>query len=116
MKISTQIFTMLFLFFLGMSNLAAKEVAHITGQVKDQKGEILPFVNVALVEAGNGTLLTGSVTDEDGMFQIESSRSGKVQLVISSIGFETFKSEEFEINLDSPRTLVHCPYRKKSVI
>jgi hypothetical protein len=97
MKISTQIFTMLFLFFLGMSNLAAKEVAQITGQVKDQKGEVLPFVNVALVEAGKGTLLTGSVTDEEGIFLIESSRSGKVQLVISSIGFETFKSDEFEI-------------------
>jgi hypothetical protein len=97
MKISTQIFTTLFLFFLGMSNLAAKEVAQITGKVKDQKGEVLPFVNVALVEAGKGTLLTGSVTDEEGIFLIESSRSGKVQLVISSIGFETFTSDEFEI-------------------
>ena len=47
MKISTQIFTVLFFFFLGLSNLAAKDVALITGQVKDQKGESLPFVNVA---------------------------------------------------------------------
>jgi hypothetical protein len=97
MKISTQVFLTLFLFFLGLSNLAAKEFSNISGQVADGKGELLPFVNVALVEAESGALLTGAVTGEDGKFLIESARSGKVQLVISSIGFETFKSETFEI-------------------
>jgi len=97
MKISTQVFVTLLLFFLGMSNLAAKEFSHISGQVADGKGELLPFVNVALVEAESGALLTGAVTGEDGKFLIESARSGKVQLVISSIGFETFKSESFEM-------------------
>ncbi|RPA67715.1 TonB-dependent receptor [Cyclobacteriaceae bacterium YHN15] len=97
MKISTQVFVTLLIFFLGMSNLAAKEFSHIIGQVADGKGEFLPFVNVALVEAESGSLLTGAVTGDDGKFLIESARSGKVQLVISSIGFETFKSESFEI-------------------
>lgn len=101
MKISTQIFTVLFFFFLGWSNLAAKDVALITGQVKGQKGEPLPFVNVALVEAVSGTLITGAVTGDSGDFLIETARSGKVQLLISSIGFETFKSEEFEIKVGS---------------
>lgn len=97
MKSSTQIFVTLFFFFLGLSNLAAKEVALIEGQVKNDKGENIPFVNVALIEVESGSLLTGSVTDEEGVFLIESVRSGKVQLVVSSIGFETFKSEVFEI-------------------
>jgi hypothetical protein len=97
MKVSTQVFVTLLIFFLGMSNLAAKEFSHISGQVADGKGEFLPFVNVALVEAESGSLLTGAVTGDDGKFLIESARSGKVQLVISSIGFETFKSESFEI-------------------
>jgi hypothetical protein len=97
MKSSTQIFVTLFFFFFGLSNLAAKEVAQINGQVKNQKGENIPFVNVALIEAESGSLLTGSVTDEEGIFKIESVRSGKVQLVVSSIGFETFKSDVFEI-------------------
>lgn len=101
MKISTQIFTVLFFFFLGLSNLAAKDIALITGQVKGQKGEPLPFVNVALVEAVSGTLITGAVTGDSGDFLIETARSGKVQLLISSIGFETFKSEEFEIKVGS---------------
>lgn len=97
MKISTQIFTALFFFFLGMSNLAAKEFSQIMGKVADEKGEVLPFANVALIEVGSGTLLTGAVTDDEGKFLIESARAGKVQLVVSSIGFETFKSEAFDI-------------------
>ena len=86
MKISTQIFTVLFFFFLGLSNLAAKDVALITGQVKDQKGESLPFVNVALVEAQTGTLITGAVTNEAGDFLIETARSGKVQSPVTLMG------------------------------
>ena len=97
MKITIQVFTIFFFFLLGMSNLAAKDMTEITGQVKDQKGESLPFVNVMLMDAQSGSLLTGAVTDEAGNFRIESSKGGKMQLVISSIGFETFESESFEI-------------------
>jgi hypothetical protein len=97
MKISTQVFVALLAFFLGMSNLAAKEFSLITGRVADEKGEFLPFANVALVETESGALLTGAVTSDDGKFLIESARSAKVHLVVSSIGFETFKTEPFDI-------------------
>jgi len=97
MKLSTQIFTTFFFFLLGMSNLAAKEVMHIRGQIKDQNGASLPFVNVALLASESGAMITGAVSDDKGEFKIESIKSGKAQLVISSIGFETYKSEEFEI-------------------
>lgn len=97
MKTSTQIFVTLLFFFLGLSSLAAKDLAYISGNIRDQKDQHLPFVNVAIVEAEGGALLTGAVTDDKGNFRIESSRSGKVQLVVSSIGFETYRSEIFEI-------------------
>ena len=97
MKTSTQIFVTLLFFFLGLSSLAAKDLAYISGNIKDQKDQHIPFVNVAIVEAEGGALLTGAVTDDKGNFRIESSRSGKVQLVVSSIGFETYRSEVFEI-------------------
>lgn len=97
MKLSTQIFTAFFFFLLGMSNLAAKEVMQIRGQIKDQNGINLPFVNVALLASENGAMITGAVSDDKGEFNIESIKSGKAHLVISSIGFETYKSEEFEI-------------------
>jgi hypothetical protein len=97
MKISQHVFLAVFFFFLGMSHLAAKDVAQVSGQITDEKGNALPYVNVALVEADNGLLLTGAVTNEQGKFLIESVRSAKVQLVISSIGYETYKTEVFEI-------------------
>jgi len=97
MKISTQLFVAVFSFFLGISHLAAKEFAHISGRVADEKGEFLPFANVALMDAKSGALLTGAVSAEDGTFLIESALSGEVRLMVSSIGFETFQSEPFEI-------------------
>ncbi|MFD2034060.1 outer membrane beta-barrel protein [Belliella marina] len=97
MKSTIQVFTIFFFFFLGLSNLAAKEVTQILGQVKDQKGEQLPFVNVMLMDSQNSSLITGAVTDESGKFKIESSKTGKMQLVISSLGFETYESDIFEV-------------------
>jgi hypothetical protein len=97
MKTSTQIFAALFFFFLGISNLAAKELSRISGEIKDENGLALPFANVAIFEAETEKLLTGTVTDDQGKFLIESSKSGKVQLVVSSIGFETYRSEAFEL-------------------
>ncbi|WP_342626400.1 TonB-dependent receptor [Belliella baltica] len=95
MKISIQVFTIFFAFLLGVSNIAAKEIAVIQGHVKDQKGEVLPFANVMLVDAESENMITGSVTDESGNFTLESARSGNVKLMVSSIGYETFTSEAF---------------------
>lgn len=95
MKISIQVFTIFFAFLLGVSNVAAKEIAVIQGQVKDQKGEVLPFANVILVDAENENMITGAVTEESGNFSLESGRSGNVKLIVSSIGYETFTSEAF---------------------
>ncbi|SNS60315.1 TonB-dependent Receptor Plug Domain [Belliella buryatensis] len=98
MKISIQVFTIFFAFLLGVSNVAAKEISIIRGQVHDQKGEALPFANVMLVDAQSESMITGAVTDESGNFILESSRSGEFKLLVSSIGFETFKSETFQLN------------------
>ncbi|MFC0658114.1 outer membrane beta-barrel protein [Mongoliitalea lutea] len=91
------IFASLLFFFLGLSNLAATELSTISGKVVDEKGQSVPFANVALVEFATGNLLTGDVTQEDGSFEIESIHAGKMLLVISSIGYQTFKSEPFDL-------------------
>ncbi len=86
------------IYFLGISNLAAtpKEVARITGQITDQKGEPVPYANVALVQLDGG-LVDGAVSDEDGSFLIESTKTAKVKLVVSSIGYVSFTSEAFDL-------------------
>ncbi len=97
MKTTNFIFLTLFIYLLGMSNLAAKEVSKISGKVIDQKGQAVAYANVALIEVQGGGLVDGAVSDEEGNFLIESVKSSSVKLVISSIGFKQFESEVFEL-------------------
>lgn len=98
MKTTNFPFFALLVYFLGISNLAAtpKEVARITGKISDQKGEPVPYANVALVLL-DGALVDGAVSDENGVFQIESTKTAKVKLVVSSIGYQSFSSEPFDM-------------------
>jgi hypothetical protein len=91
-------FLALLVYFLGVSNLAAlpKEVSRITGKITDQAGEVVPYANVALVQL-DGALVDGAVSDEDGNFLVESTKTAKVKLVVSSIGYQTFSSAPFDL-------------------
>jgi hypothetical protein len=93
----TSIPFLIFVFLLSSLQLEAKERIQLSGEVKDASGEILPFANVALLEAGSEKLVTGSVSDDQGRFTISTSQTGKFKLKVSSIGFETFESEVFEL-------------------
>ncbi|GAA0877585.1 outer membrane beta-barrel family protein [Algoriphagus jejuensis] len=98
MKTANFPFFALLVYFLGVSNLAAspKEVSKISGKIADQTGEAVPYANVALIELDGG-LVAGAVSDENGHFLIESTKTAKVKLVISSIGYQTFSTESFDL-------------------
>ncbi|WP_026969567.1 outer membrane beta-barrel protein [Algoriphagus terrigena] len=98
MKTANFPFLALLVYFLGVSNLAAspKEVSRITGKIADQSGEAVPYANVALVQM-DGALVDGAVSDENGNFLIESTKTAKVKLVVSSIGYQSFSSEPFDL-------------------
>jgi hypothetical protein len=104
MKTTNFLFLSMLIYFLGISNLAAtpKEVARITGKITDQKGEPVPYANVALVQL-DGALVDGAVSDEDGSFLIESTKTAKVKLVVSSIGYVSFSSEPFDLVLGASK-------------
>ncbi|MCB0754503.1 MAG: TonB-dependent receptor plug domain-containing protein, partial [Flavobacteriales bacterium] len=61
--------------------------ASISGKVTDGT-DIIPFANVALV----GTSY-GSVSDENGRFEIKNIPNGKYQLQVSSVGFRSYKKD-----------------------
>ena len=98
MKTANFPFLALLVYFLGVSNLAAapKEVSKISGKISDQSGEAVAYANVALVQL-DGSLVDGAVSDEKGNFLIESTKTAKVKLVISSIGYKNFSSEPFNL-------------------
>lgn len=97
MKTTNLLFLTLFTYLLGVSNLAAKDISQITGKITDQNEQPVPYANVALIDATSGNLVDGAVSDENGGFLIESTKTAKVKLVISSIGFTPFESAVFEL-------------------
>ncbi len=104
----------MFIYFLGISNLAAtpKEVAKISGKITNQTGEPVPYANVALILLDGG-LVDGAVSDENGDFLIESTKTAKVKLVISSIGYVSFSSEPLNLFQGFSKTLAHWQFRMK---
>ncbi len=98
MKTSHFLFLAFFVYLLGMSTLAAqpKESALLRGTITNQKGEPVPYANAALLSL-EGVLLEGAVTDEEGNFSISTTKTARVKLVVSSLGYSSFTSEEFEL-------------------
>ena len=60
----------------------------VGGRVINMKGEPLPFVNVVLLSLPDSAFVQGSVTDEQGLFQIVSPEDGGL-LKVSCMGYET---------------------------
>ena len=98
MKIRHILFLAIFVYLLGMSTLAArpKESALLRGTITNQKGEPVPYANAALLSP-DGILLEGAVTDDAGNFSISTTKTARVKLVVSSLGYTSFFSEEFEL-------------------
>jgi hypothetical protein len=88
----------IFVYLLGISTLAAQpnQSALLRGTITNQKGEPVPYANVALLSP-EGVLLEGAVTDEAGNFSISTTKTARVKLVVSSLGYISFTSEEFEL-------------------
>ena len=98
MKTRHFLFLAFFVYLLGMSTLAAQSSpsALLRGIITNQKGEPVPYANAALLSP-EGVLLEGAVTDEAGAFSISTTKTARVKLVVSSLGYTSFTSEEFEL-------------------
>src|SRR5690554_2759525 len=98
MKLHHQLCITLVLFLMGMSHVVvAQDQSTLLGQVQETNGNGLPYANIALIQADNGDLITGAVSDGNGKFTITTTASGKALLTVSSIGFVTYESEEIEL-------------------
>ncbi|MBR6251017.1 MAG: TonB-dependent receptor [Bacteroidales bacterium] len=83
-----RVFLALF-FVFSTSVLMYAANAVIKGSLKDaDTGNALEFVSVSIADA-NGKLVTGSITDIDGKFEIVGVKEGKYKLSCSFMGYET---------------------------
>ncbi|MBU2997963.1 TonB-dependent receptor [Cellulophaga baltica] len=82
--IKKHILICLFLFFFSIVN--SQEKASIKGSVLSESGNPLEAVNLVIEGTTKGT-----ITESNGTFIIVNIPSGKYKLIISSIGYETYK-------------------------
>ena len=79
------VFILPFLFFL---NAHAQTSATVSGIVKDKKSKtFLPFVNVVLKKAKDSSFVGGTVTNEEGRFNLSKVNAGTYILEFAYIGY-----------------------------
>lgn len=61
----------------------------ISGQLKDENNQPMPFATIGVFKISDNTAITGAISDIEGMFTIDISTKGEYRLEISSIGYET---------------------------
>ncbi len=92
-----KIFLVLSLLVMKVYNVTAQNnTATISGIIKDKSSQIpLPYINVVIKTAKEQKLLAGTVTTEDGRFNIPAIPSGNYTLEISSTGYKTKSQKLF---------------------
>jgi len=74
-------------FFCCLSVVSSFSQVSISGKIVDKNGEPLPFVHLHIENSNIGT-----ISNEDGLFQIATNQStGKKRIIVSAIGYKTEK-------------------------
>ncbi|XOV91544.1 MAG: TonB-dependent receptor domain-containing protein [Bacteroidota bacterium] len=93
-KINQFIIISLFLCPIGV--LAQKLSVSVSGTIKDKvSNEILPFVNVVLKKSTDSSFLSGTISNENGLFTISDAKPGDYLLEVTYIGHRKYSSPLF---------------------
>ncbi|GAA4424315.1 TonB-dependent receptor [Pontibacter saemangeumensis] len=90
----------LLLIFLTVSALGHEALAQgmLSGAVKDAQGLPLSFVNVAVLKVSDEAVVTGTIADMEGGFQIVTPAGGTFKLKLSMLGYTPMETAPFEVN------------------
>lgn len=73
---------------LMVTTLSFARTQDLSGKVIDAHGDPIAFVNVVLLSLPDSTFVQGTVTDEQGIFKIETNKNDGL-LKLTSVGYET---------------------------
>ncbi|MEL7222881.1 MAG: TonB-dependent receptor, partial [Bacteroidota bacterium] len=80
----------LLILLLGLSSLSLfSQSIRLTGQVLNENHEPLAYANVLLLNPTDSSLVKGTVTEDDGTFEIMAVEAGNYQLAFDMIGYLT---------------------------
>ena len=91
----------LFILTLFLTGFAQAQSGMIKGVLKDTQNAPLPYSNVAVYQSSDSSLLTGTITDAEGQFNINV-KYGDYYLKISAVGFETYISKSVVVDSNNP--------------
>jgi len=93
--------TKLTLFFLCIHTVAAFAQSNIIGKVIDREnGEPIEYASIALYQLPDSTLITGVVTDVNGVFELRNVEAQELYLTAQFMGYQTFQSPAFRNESD----------------
>ncbi|MEI6061919.1 MAG: TonB-dependent receptor [Bacteroidota bacterium] len=97
-------FSMFFFNKISAANYVADpKGGTISGRVLDAStNKPMEYVNIAVFRAADSSLITGTITDPDGMFKIEKIASGEYYLRISFLGFQNLNTSTISVSAKSP--------------
>ena len=76
----------------------------VRGKVIDQKSnQPIEYATVALFSAIDSSLVTGTITDQEGNFQATKIEEGTYYIKVNFLGYEELHYSELVINADNPR-------------
>lgn len=89
--------TTLLLLLCSFSLLSLAQTGTLSGKLQDNKGQPLPFANVALLKAADTAFVSGTLTDSTGAYSIATPVAGSYILRFTAIGFARNKTAPFDI-------------------
>lgn len=86
----------LYLVFLPFGLAAQTPSINISGTIKDKvSSEVLPFVNVVLKQSADSAFVTGTISNENGLFTITQVKPDDYILEVSYIGYAKYTAPLF---------------------
>lgn len=99
MKKYFTLLTLLSFFLSSFSNEPVAENGTITGRIIDNSSsQPVSFASVALVMPSDTAVVSGVITDDNGIFKIDNVPFGKYNLRISFIGYKTEWINDIEVS------------------
>lgn len=96
----TYFYTLLIL--LTLSNFRTQAQGKITGQITDNKGKIVEFATITLLQAKDSSLVKGALADANGTFEFEKIKFGSYLVAITQLGYQKFYTPKFSLSSENP--------------
>ncbi len=99
--VNVKILTLLFGVFISLSVMAnsPEKDGIVKGKVFDGKSKVpVEYATVAIYNADDNSVVTGTISEQDGSFKIKGLKQGKFYIVVSFLGYENKRYDDIVVD------------------